>query len=89
MGQFIKTNGEVQEVTPQNGKHFSLEELQGFVEGYIEIVSIGEKHMVVNEEGKLNGLEINARATFIFSQHYRHRDVIVGNVLLAEPGEII
>lgn len=85
----MKSNGEVQEITPKNGKHFSLDELQGFVEGYIEIVSIGDKHLVVNEEGKLNGLDINSKATEIFAKHYGHIDVIVGNALLANRGEIV
>ena len=89
MGILMKSNGEVQEITPQNGKHFSLEELQGFVEGYIEIVSIGDKHMVVNEAGKLDGLDINSKATEIYIKHYGSNDIIVGNALLADRGEII
>ncbi len=89
MATLIKTNGEVQEITPQNGKNFSLDELQGFVEGYIEIVSIGDKHMVVNEAGKLDGLDINLKATEIYVNHYGSNDIIVGNALLANRGEIV
>lgn len=88
MGLFIKADGETQEVYPQKGKHFSLEELQGFVGGYIEIIRIGDRFMVVNEEGKLNGLETNGKATMLFVKHYGQTDMVVGNVLIAESTEI-
>lgn len=88
MGIFIKENGEVAEVKPKNGKTFSLEELQGFVNGYIEIVNVGQKLMVLNEEGKLMGLDQNLTATEIFQKYYGQTDVIVGCVLLADSDEI-
>lgn len=84
----MKANGEVQEISPKNGKKFSLQELQGFVEGYIELVWVGEMCMVVNEEGKLNRLEINNEATRIYNKHHGFSDIIVGNVMLAYPDEI-
>ena len=34
----LKTDGSAQEVTPKDGKEWSLPELQGFVGGYIQIV---------------------------------------------------
>ena len=37
MAQFIKSNGSEVELKPENGKHFSLKELQGCVDGFIEI----------------------------------------------------
>lgn len=89
MGILMKANGDVSEVYPtKKGHGFSLKELQGFVEGYIEIVGIGKKFLVLNEEGKLNGLEINLKATEIFQKHYGVTDVIVGDVLLADENEI-
>lgn len=89
MGILMKTNGDVSEVYPQEkSKHFSLKELQGFVNGYIEIVGVGTKFLVLNEEGKLNGLEINIKATEIFQKYYGMTDVIVGDVLLADESEI-
>jgi hypothetical protein len=51
MGILIKANGDVSEVYPAQKKGFSLKELQGFVDGYIEIVSVGKQFMVLNEEG--------------------------------------
>lgn len=62
----IKEDGEKVEVQPKNGKHFSLEELQGFVEGKIEILWPKEEDgmiLVINEEGKLLELALNKEAT--------------------------
>lgn len=60
-------------VTPANGRKFTLKELQGFVEGYIEIVPLWanyqpqprykEMHLVVNEEGIPRRLPFNDLAT--------------------------
>jgi len=89
MGILMKANGDVSEVYPNKKRHgFSLNELQGFVGGYIEIVGVGEKFLVLNEEGKLNGLEINSKATEIFQKYYGKTDLIVGDVLLADGNEI-
>ena len=54
----ITTDGLHRNVEPSNGTDFSLEELKEFVGGYIEIVYLSKSQvMVVNEEGKLIGLE--------------------------------
>lgn len=75
-----KHSGEVIQVTPKNGKVFDLEELQEMVEGYIEIFSISEDHqLVLNEEGKIQGLPRNAKATEMF-YNFLQCD-LVGNVL--------
>lgn len=80
---------ETSEVKPQSGKTFSLSELQGFVDGYIEIVKLNDgKIMVVNEEGKLKDLPFNHAATKIYAETYSNRDVIVGNALVCEPNEL-
>ena len=89
MGILMKANGDVSEVYPKKKRHgFSLDEMQGFVGGYIEIIGVGEKFLVLNEEGKLNGLEINQKATEIFQKYYGKTDLIVGDVLLADENEI-
>lgn len=63
MALVITPNYEVTPIEPENGK-FSLELLQSIVEGYIEIVHIGnDELMVVNEEGRLRGMEVNDVAT--------------------------
>lgn len=80
------------ELVKPKGKTYSLEELQKFVGGYIEIVRLayGKLCMVVNEEGKTNHLPINPIATRLFnvltwSSPY---DYIVGNVLICGSDEI-
>lgn len=66
-------------VEPKNGTNFSLKELQDVVHGYIEIVRLtGNQIMVVNEEGAINGMELNIAATFI-SGELIHGDVLVCN----------
>lgn len=71
-------------VRPKDGKSFTLDELQGFVGGNIEIVQTKNDNevMVINEEGKLKGLPVNIIATkrYIYGDH----DKIVGDVLLAD-----
>lgn len=80
-----------EQVKPK-GETFSLEELQKFVGGYIEIIHVanGELCMVVNEEGKILGLPINHIATrlHICLNTRPFFDVIVGNVLICGSNEI-
>ena len=77
MGKFIKATGEITEVSPVNGKAFSMEEFQGFVSGYFEFVRvIGGLTMAVNEEGSLKNLPLNNWASNIA------RRPIVGDVVI-------
>lgn len=85
--KWLKANFDVVEVTPKNGRDFQYEELRKFVGGYIEIVHINDKQiMVVNEEGKLNGLPYNSLATeaLILAHQGESVDYIVGDVLLCD-----
>lgn len=83
---YIKTDGSVEEVKNfKGGNKFSLEELQSYVDGLIEIVPL--KHgneLIVNEEGKCDGLKPNYYATKLWEESYGQTDVIVGNVLFKE-----
>ena len=97
MAQIIKTNGEVIETQPKNGTDFSLEELQAIVEHkvgnvsyhYIEIINLRDgRIMVINDEGKLIGCEMNRKATYIFMQSFGAFDIVVGNVLLCNDNEV-
>lgn len=81
----ITTGGAIKEVAPANNHDFSLEELQKFVGGYIEIISLSESQiMVLNEEGKLNNLPYNEEATKLFQKAYKTNDFIVGDVLVCD-----
>lgn len=84
---YIATTNEVRPVTPENGTDFSSEEINSFVEGHFEIVSLNEIDeddliMILNEEGKLNGLHYNVHATDIWCKYHGLTDYIVGNALV-------
>lgn len=80
-----------EQVKPK-GETYSLEELQKFVGGYIEIhhIADGKLCMVINEEGKINHLPLNPIATRIYNlfSPVSIYDYIVGNVLICESNEI-
>lgn len=86
--KLIKTDGTIENVEPKNGTDFSLDEMQKFVGGYIEVAYPPSEHgaiMVVNEEGKLRGLPINKLAS---KAYFPNQDVIVGDVLLCHTSQI-
>ncbi|BAS17577.1 hypothetical protein AHiyo8_58800 [Arthrobacter sp. Hiyo8] len=65
----------------------NLAGMQAAVGGYIEIIDLGPlmASLIINEEGKLEKLPINRRATLLFWLLFpsiRHRDAIVGDVLI-------
>lgn len=74
----------------------TLQAMQAVVEGYIEHVQldppfemsgVSYAHLVVNEEGKLKGLSVNAVATDIAQEYGHLADIIVGPALLATDEE--
>ncbi len=84
MATLLKTDGTMETVLPENGKTFTLEELQKSVGGHIELVHTDDgKKMYINEEGKLDGLPLNRRASGLYS----HMDTIVGDALIVEDSE--
>lgn len=89
MATIYKANGEQQEVTPENGKNFQLEELQKIVGGLIDMVGIGgDEIMVFNDEGKLMELPFNKEATKRFQEAFQAYDFIVGDVLICKDSEV-
>lgn len=89
MARLYKTNEEVIEVSPKNNRDFTLEELQNFVEGDIEIINLTTKKiLIVNEEGKINKLPFNELATELWEKYYGRTDYIVGNALLCNSDEV-
>lgn len=86
----ITVRGEISQISPVNGKDFQLEEVQNKVEGYIEIVSLSERQiMIVNEEGKFNK-DYNSIATVIANTHRAlgPGDYICGDVVIC-PQEML
>ena len=89
MAYLIKASGEKIQTSPRNKKNFTLEELQAYVGGRIQIVKTKDdkRLMVINEEGKLFKLAPNFRATELYE--YGCDDMVVGDVLLISKSQII
>lgn len=86
----LKPNGTNEFQYPKNGDYYTLKELQGFVGGLIQIVIPDHKdfqdyRLVINEEGKIFGSEINKLATGIYANP---NDFIVGNVLFVHKDQL-
>ena len=90
MAFWLKTDGSIHEVKPDPdapGGIFTLQQLQQFVGGYIEIAHTHTGAlMIVNEDGKNDGLPFNLLATERY--RYGEHDPIVGNVLICTMEEI-
>ena len=92
MAKWIKTDGDVVEVSPKNaGECFTLEELKDFVGGWIECINVSPAQvMVINEDGKLLKLPYNTVATEVFRLAFQPtNEFIVGNALICERGKEI
>jgi hypothetical protein len=89
----IKPDGSKQDIAPSQGNKFSLEELQELVGGYIEIVVLSvesRRIMVIDEEGKAKGKEVNISATMLcrISSSISLTDFVVGDVVVADSEQI-
>lgn len=90
MATLIKTDGSKTEVQPQNGLDFQLEELQTYVDGYIEIVNLNNGDiLIINENGK-DVLDVNEEATRIAQRHRAifWYDYICGDAVLCKDEEV-
>jgi len=83
MGMLIQPDGRTKELRPSNGVHWTEEEMVNLVGGGIAVIStIDGGFMVINDTGKLQGLELNIPATRLYV--YGRSDVIVGNALVVD-----
>jgi|SRR5699024_6880298 len=85
----IPTEGDITTTTLPDDTSERLDALQHLVEGYIEPVDINEDLSIfVNEEGKLEGLPYNPRATDLFDGNLMPGDYIAGTaVLIGQPDD--
>lgn len=84
-----KADGDVERVCPENDTDYQLNELQRFVGGYVEFCYGDDGRMlVVDEEGKLKGKQINERATQWYRTHVYRNDYIVGDALLCKKERV-
>lgn len=88
MATLIKPDGATSLVLPASGETFTLQELQAFVGGYIQIIAVGSAYYVLNEEGKLLGLPANVPATHRAHDFLFEGDYLCGDVLICEPSEV-
>lgn len=71
MAKLYKTNGEVVEITPLNGKKFTLEEAQKYVNGYVELVGLKHREQLIcNEEAICLDMPYNKKATEVLAESY-------------------
>lgn len=78
MAVLLNTSGGRDNVTPINGKFFSLRELQKYVGGYIERIDLNNGcAMYVDEEGLLKNLPYNRNATSALEK----AGIILGNYI--------
>lgn len=89
MGDILaKADGALLHAAPKDGKEYTLAELQGYVGGYIEIVDLGNRYLIVNEDGKLMRLPYNTMATNWMLVACGGQDYVVGDALLCEKSHI-
>lgn len=88
MARFITMDGVEKFVTPQNNKKFTLKEAQKYVGGYVEVVYLNDNIICLcNEEGLLNGLQVNQMATVAMQLCGWQGGPIVGNVIICKEDE--
>ena len=81
----------IQEVTPRNGKVFSLEELQTMLEGPVQLITLPSGvQLWVNENGKTDELQKNGIATLLWRIIWADKDIgaddyICGSALFTLP----
>lgn len=89
MALLIKAGKPSKTVSPANGDKFTLEELQGYVDGLIERIDLQNgKAMYINEDGKALRLPYNATATVILKQRgCMVGDYIAGSAIVLDYSE--
>ena len=75
MATLYKADDTALEVTPANGKDFTVDELQSLVGGYCEMIRAGSDFLLVDEDGLAKGLPVNNVIL------YKYGKRLVGNVL--------
>lgn len=81
MATLLRVEGTSEVLTPPPCGHWSLEELQTMVGGYIEIVrTVDGRFLVIDEEGKVYKKPLNIQATKLYI--YGRHDPIVGTAVL-------
>lgn len=83
----VTSTGGMKAIMPMNGRDYSLQEMQSYVGGCIETLKVGQKILVMDEEGKLKGKLPNRIATGWVLQEGIN-DYVCGDVMLIERSHI-
>ena len=87
--KIIYTDKEAEDYTPKNGKTFELDELQGIVGGWIEIIRLKDGCIIViDEDGKSKDKAVNIPATNILRRDHYTTDYIVGTAIVCDADMI-
>ena len=85
MNKLLFHDGTFVNIKHNNSKDFTLEDLQQYVGGYIQLIPLQDNLvMVINEKGKLLSLPRNDKATELANFHPDFDDYIVGNVVICK-----
>lgn len=89
MATLIRSNGVREEILPKSGV-FECSELQAAVGGYIDMLTLPDGRVVVlNDEGKLDGLPPNEEATQLGRlAGIAEWDYVVGDVVVCSESEL-
>lgn len=69
--KYLKHTGFELELDMANARKFSLQELQGFVGGFIEVITLPDgRELVINEEGRNKNLPVNIAATTVWLEAF-------------------
>ena len=90
MATLIPPTGKETEVHPANGESFTLEEMQGFVGGYVQVITLPDgRCLLMDEEGKMKGQSYNMSATLYGRKAgMMPSDEVVGTALLCTQQEM-
>ena len=87
--KIIYADKEAEDYTPKNGKTFKLAELQGIVDGNIDIVRLNDGRMIiVDEDGKSKDKAVNIPTTNILRRDHYTTDYIVGTAIVCDADMI-
>ncbi len=89
MATVLSVDGTQASVAPRCAPSFTLEELQALVGGSIEVVALEDgRLLVLNEEGKVEGLPYNEQATALARGCLFPGDFIVGIAVVVTEQEL-
>lgn len=95
MATLYKTDGTQEEVRPANGRHFTVEELQGYVGGDFEIITLDfgsrkKGYLVFDDDGIRKNKPENLQATRVFAGYAFPLIpvTILGDALLTDTREV-